>query len=644
MEIKSSDNSARTFPALFQEQCARGGDRIAYREKEYGIWQSYTWTQAWAHVRDLAEGLAALGFRRGDRLCIVGDNRPHLYWGMLAAQSLGGVPVPLYQDSIEREMQFIVEHAEARFALVEDQEQADKLINVKEQCSTLQHVIYRDPRGMRKYDWPYLLGYEALCEKGRAFAKDHPGHLDREIALGREEDLAVICYTSGTTGRPKGVMLTHKNFAVASDNVIRYERMHEENMLAYLPMAWIGDFCLSFAMAIAGGYTVNCPESGATVMQDLREAGPTLFIGPPRIWENLLTSVMIRMDDAAWIKRKMFNWFVREGVALEKARERGGTPSWLARIANAVGNLLVYSPLRDSLGLSRIRIAYTAGEAIGPELLTFFRAIGVNLKQLYGQTEASVFVAMQQDGGVKSDTCGPPVPWVEVKVSDSGEVLYRGPGVFKGYFKNEEATKAAFDGDWVKTGDAGFIDHDGHLKIVDRVKDVSRLSNGTLFAPKFLENKVKYSPFVKECVCVGQGRGFVAALVNIDAQAVGNWCERHNITYTSYTDLAQKPEVYDLIAEEIAKANGTLAGDEQLRGAQIHKFLILHKELDADDEEVTRTRKLRRGFIAEKYKDLIDALFSGAGHVTTQTKVTFEDGRTALVKADLGIRDVKRAA
>jgi long-chain acyl-CoA synthetase len=309
-----------------------------------------------------------------------------------------------------------------------------------------------------------------------------------------------------------------------------------------------------------------------------------------------------------------------------------------------VGNLLVYSPLRDSLGLSRIRIAYTAGEAIGPELLTFFRAIGVNLKQLYGQTEASVFVAMQQDGGVKSDTCGPPVPWVEVKVSDSGEVLYRGPGVFKGYFKNEEATKAAFDGDWVKTGDAGFIDHDGHLKIVDRVKDVSRLSNGTLFAPKFLENKVKYSPFVKECVCVGQGRGFVAALVNIDAQAVGNWCERHNITYTSYTDLAQKPEVYDLIAEEIAKANGTLAGDEQLRGAQIHKFLILHKELDADDEEVTRTRKLRRGFIAEKYKDLIDALFSGAGHVTTQTKVTFEDGRTALVKADLGIRDVKRAA
>ena len=635
---------ARTFPALLQEQCRIRGSRVAYREKEYGIWQSYTWEQVWTQVRELAEGFAALGFGRGDRICIVGDNRPHLYWGMLAAQCLGGVPVPLYQDSIEREMQFIVEHAEARFALVEDQEQADKFINIKAQCPKLEWLIYRDPRGMRNYRQPYLLGYEAVRERGRAFAGEHPQHLEREIAQCTEEDLAVICYTSGTTGRPKGVMLTHRNFAVASEDLIEYERMHDENLIAYLPMAWVGDFGLSFALALAGGYTVNCPENGATVMADLREVGPTVFIGPPRIWENLLTSVMIRMDDAAWIKRKFFHFFVGRAVALEKARERGRAPSWTGRILAALGGALVYGPLRDSLGLGRIRIAYTAGEAIGPELLCFFRAIGINLKQFYGQTEASVYVAIPRDGRVKSDTCGPPVPWTEVRVSESGEVEYRGPGVFKGYFKNPDATRAVFDGDWVKTGDAGFIDRDGHLKIVDRVKDVSRLTDGTLFAPKYIENQVKFSPFVKECVCVGQDRSYVAALVNIDPQAVGNWCERRNVTYTSYTDLAQKPEVYNLIAEEIAKANRTLAGDEQLRGAQIHRFLILHKELDADDEEITRTRKLRRGFISEKYKDLIDALYSGARHVTTQTKLTFEDGRTALVKADLGIRDVKCAA
>ena len=645
MVAAPSTAAMHTFPGQCLERRRQfGAHRIAYREKEFGIWQSYSWEATWTQVESFALGLAALGFTRGDRICIVGDNRPHLYWGMLAAQALGGVPVPLYQDSIEREMQYIVAHAEARFALVEDQEQGDKLINVKPECPHLQTIIYRDPRGLRNYGLDFLLSFESVQQKGEAFGRERPGYVEAEMAKGTEEDLAVICYTSGTTGRPKGVMLTHRNFLVTSENIIAYEGMHDENVLAYLPMAWVGDFFLSFGMAISGGFTVNCPESGATVMQDLREIGPTLFFGPPRIWENLLTSVMVRMDDAAWIKRKLFRASVDHAARIQKTRSAGGRPSLLDRTLSAFAQLLVLGPLRDSLGLRNIRIAYTAGEAIGPDLLDFFRAIGINLKQLYGQTEASVFIALQKEDKIKSDTCGPPMPWVPVRISPSGEVEFKGPGVFHGYLKNEEATRAAFDGEWVKTGDAGLIDHDGHLKIVDRIKDVSRLSDGTLFAPKYLENKVKFSPYIKECVCFGQGRPQVVALVNIDAESVGNWCERHNITYTSYTDLAQKPEVYDLIAGEIVKANRSIAEDEQLRGARIKRFLVLHKELDADDEEITRTRKVRRGFVGEKYKDLVEALYSDSRQVTTQTKVTFEDGRTATVRADLGIRDVRLAS
>ncbi len=645
MATTPSSAATRTFPG---ECLARrrqfGAHRIAYREKEFGIWQSYSWDATCAQVESFALGLAALGFKRGDRICIVGDNRPHLYWGMLAAQALGGVPVPLYQDSIEREMQYIVAHAEVRFALVEDQEQADKIINVKPDCPQLETIIYRDPRGMRNYGLDFLLSFESVQRKGEAFGRERAGYFEAEIAKGTEEDLAVICYTSGTTGRPKGVMLTHRNFLVTSENIIAYEGMHDESVLAYLPMAWVGDFFLSFGMAIAGGFTVSCPESGATVMQDLREIGPTLFFGPPRIWENLLTSVMVRMDDAAWIKRKLFRASVDLAARMLKRRSAGQRVSLLDRVFSALGQLFILGPLRDSLGMRNIRIAYTAGEAIGPDLLDFFRAIGVNLKQLYGQTEASVFIALQKEDKIKSDTCGPPMPWVPVRISPSGEVEFKGPGVFHGYFKNDEATHAAFDGEWVKTGDAGLIDHDGHLKIVDRIKDVSRLSDGTLFAPKYIENKVKFSPYIKECVCFGQGRPNVAALVNIDAEAVGNWCERRDITYTSYTDLAQKPEVYDLIAGEIANANRSIAEDEQLRGAQIKRFLVLHKELDADDEEITRTRKVRRGFVGQKYNDLVEALFSDSRQVTTQTKVTFEDGRTATVRAELGIRDVRLAS
>ena len=636
-------NGNSTFPALLLRNARQYGDsRIAYREKDHGIWQSYSWKITLEGVRDLANGLAALGFKRNDKIVVVGDNRPRLYWGMLAAQCLGGVPVPLYQDSIEREMQFVVDHAEAKFALVEDQEQADKLINIKSKCKKLKYIIYDDPRGLRNYDLPYLLNYADVQEQGREFAEKNPEHFDAEIKKGSDQDLAVICYTSGTTGTPKGVMLTHRNFIVSSNNIAEYERMRDdESVIAYLPMAWVGDFFASIGLGLARGYTVSCPESSATVLANIREIGPTYFFAPPRIWENILTSVMIRMEDAAWIKRKLFHYFM--GVADRKVSGSNGSP--LTKMTDLllyqIGKTLVYNPLKDSLGLSKIRIAITAGEAIGPEIFSFFRSLGINLKQLYGSTEASVFVSVQENGDVRNDTCGPPVPWVELKISDQGEVLFKGPGTFKGYYKNAKVTKDTLVNGWVHTGDAGFLDHDGHLKIIDRVKDVSTLSSGTIFAPKFIENKLKFSPFIKEAVTMGMKRPYVTAMVNIDLDAVGNWADRRNLNYTSYTDLAQKPEVYDLVEDEVKRVNHTLAEDEELKGAQIKKYLILHKELDPDDEEMTRTRKVRRGFIAEKYKKLVGAMYSDKNHVEVKAQVTFEDGRTGTINADLEIRAVE---
>ena len=637
----SGNGDAGTFPQLFLENVSKfGNKRTSIREKEYGIWQSYSWQQAWEHVCDFANGLAALGFQRGDRICIVGDNRPKLYWAMLAAQCLGGVPVPLYQDSIEKELQFIVQHAEARFALAEDQEQADKLISIKPDCPQLKYVVYEDPRGMRNYPQEHLLSFERVCESGRAFAQEHAGYLEQELAQGDPEDMAVICYTSGTTGKPKGVMLSHRNFTETSRRTLAYEHLGQETVLAYLPMAWVGDFFLSFGLSIVGGFTVHCPEDAATVLQDLQEVAPTYFFAPPRIWENLLTSVMIRMDDAVKPKRQAFHYFIDVAKRLHKKKTRGEPVSLTERLLYALGWALVYMPLRDRLGLRKVHIAYTAGEAIGPEVLDFFRSLGINLKQLYGSTEASVIVALQRNDDVRSDTCGPPVPWVDLKIGASGEVLFKSPGLFKGYFRDEAATAESFEDGYFKTGDAGFIDHDGHLKIIDRVKDVTRLQTGTLFAPKYLENKLKFSPFIKEAVAIGQERPYVTALINIDVEAVGNWAERQNMAYTGYNDLAQKAEVYDLIAEEVHRVNASLYEEEQLRGAVIRRFLILHKELDPDDEEITRTRKVRRRFVAEKYKDLINGLYGDAGHVPVEAKVTFEDGRTAMVRADLRIRDV----
>jgi len=639
------DRAAETFPKLVQANARRMTDKVAIREKGYGIWRSWTWRRYAEEARDIALGLAALGFARGDKTAVIGDNRPELYWAMLATQALGGIPVPLYQDSIERELLYIVDHAEARFAVVEDQEQVDKLLRVRADCPRLEHVIYKDPRGLRHYADTCLLSLEALQEAGRKFGREHPGFFDEAVAQGGADDVAIIAYTSGTTGRPKGTMLSHRNLIATARNAVDREGLTaSDEVVAYLPMAWIGDHMFSFAQSIVAGFATNCPESAATVLHDLKEIGPTYFFAPPRIWENILTQVMLRIDDAAAPKRRMVHFFLDVARRVERRRLAHEPVPLADQLLYQVGRALVYGPLRDNLGMRRIRLAYTAGEAIGPELFEFYRSLGINVKQLYGMTESSALVCIQADGDVKLDTVGTPLPDVELRISEEGEVLYRSPGVFVGYYKNPEATRETVEDGWVHSGDAGVIDRSGHLRIIDRARDVGRLADGTLFAPKYLENKLKFSPYVKEAVCVGDARPFVAALINIDLASVGTWAERKNVAYTSFADLAQKPEVYELIRQEVERVNRSLTGEEALRGAQIRRFLLLHKELDADDQEITRTRKVRRAFVAEKYRALIDALYSGRASVKVEAQVTYEDGRTATVRAEVQIREAQAFA
>ncbi len=639
---ESSSGTLDTFPKLLERNAREHSERFSLREKEFGIWQSWTWRAREEEVRELACGLAELGFERGDRLAVIGDNRPRLYAAMCAAQSLGGIPVPMYQDSVARELGYVMRHAEARIAVAEDQEQVDKLLELRDACPRLEKIVYVNPRGMRHYDLPALTSYADVQAKGRERHRRDGAFWDAEVARGRGSDACIILYTSGTTGNPKGVVLLFDNVVRMAERGAAFEGLgpHDE-VLAYLPMAWVGDHIFSFAQSYVAGFCVSCPESGATVLEDLREIGPTYFFAPPRIFESLLTTVTIRMEDAGRVKRRMFRYFMdvarRAGIALLD----GAAVPLRDRMLYALGDLLVYGPLKNTLGFSRIRVAYTAGEAIGPDIFDFYRALGVNIKQLYGQTESTVFVTIQPDGEIKSDTVGTPAPGVELRINDDGEVLYRGPGVFHEYYKDAEATaRTKTPEGWVHTGDAGFIDEDGHLKIIDRAKDVGRLGDGTLFAPKYIENKLKFFPQIKEAVAFGDGREHVAALVNIDLEAVGSWAERHNVAYASYQELAAHPRVLDIVQDCVARVNADLASDVQLAGSQVTRFICLHKELDADDGELTRTRKIRRRFVAERYRELVDALYGGQRTCRTRTEVTFEDGRTGSIEAELEIRDL----
>jgi long-chain acyl-CoA synthetase len=632
-----------TFPRLMLEHAAQRPDAPALREKEFGIWQTLSWSQLAALVRDLAGGLAAAGLQRGQHMVVIGENRPRLYAAMLAAQSLGAIPVPLYQDAVAGEFVFPIVNAEVAFAVVEDQEQVDKMLEVREQCAGLTHIWFDDPRGLRNYSEPGVSAIDTLIESGRAFNASHTGFFDSEVAKAQPGDVAAMFFTSGTTGNPKGVVHTHYSLIDRAQAGARFDKLTErEEVLAYLPLAWIGQNVFSYAQWLACGYVVNCPESSGTVHIDLREVGPTYYFAPPRVFEALLTSVMIRMEDAGALKRWLFQRFMAVARRVGPALMDGKPVGVADRALYALGNLAIYGPLRNTLGLSRVRVAYTAGEAIGPDLFSFYRSIGVNLKQLYGSTETAVFVCLQPDNQARSDTVGVPIDGVEIKVADNGEIMVRSSGLLRGYYKNEAATAEVLTPEgWYHTGDAGFMDAHGHLKIIDRAKDVGRTLAGDMFAPKYVENKLKFFPYIKEAVAYGDGRDKVCAFINIDVEAVGNWAEKRNLPYGGYTDLAQKPEVYELVRDCIEKVNADLAADDKLAGSQISRFLILHKELDADDGELTRTRKVRRGFIGERYQVLVDALYGGKASQYIETAVKFEDGRTGMVAADLKIVDAK---
>lgn len=635
-----------TFPKVLLNNAKVLRDRPAIREKEYGIWQAWSWLEVLDEVQAFALGLKEIGIKRGDKIAIVGDNCPRLYWSMVAIQSLGGVPVPVYQDSVAEEMSYVLNHAEVVGAVVQNQEQVDKLLQISETVKRIKHIIYDEERGLRDYDEADLYSFAAVQKMGRAGLSENPDLNDvwlKDIEEGKGDDLSVLLYTSGTTGRPKGVMLSHNNILISASAGNQFDNLDfNEEVLAYLPMAWIGDHIFSYGQSYAAGFCVSCPESAETILNDRREIGPTYFFAPPRVYENLLTEIMVRMEDAGSIKKCMFDYFLSVSREYGEDILDGKDVSPKGRLLYRLGEFFVYGPLKNQMGFSRLRVGYTAGEAIGPEIFSFYRALGINLKQLYGQTESSVYITVQPDGAIDAETVGMPAPNVELKIKDDGEVQYRSPGVFLGYYKNKKATAETKTKDgWVNTGDAGFIDSNGHLKIVDRAKDVGKLNDGSMFAPKYIENKLKFYPNVKEAVAFGDGQDICTLFVNIDLISVANWAERNNVAYASYQELAAHPDVYKMIGEHIDEVNQSLAAEARVSGSQISRFLILHKELDADDGELTRTQKVRRNFVAERYAPLIEALFDGKSEAFISTEVTFEDGRKGVIEADLKIADMK---
>ena len=632
-----------TFPHLLQKHAAERPDAPALREKEYGIWQTWSWSDTARTVRHMACGLASLGLQRGQNLALISDNRPHLYMGFVAAQALGAVPVPLYQDAVATEMTFVMQDAEITVAFAENQEQVDKLLEVRETVPSIRTIIYDDPRGLRNYNQPGLISVEQLLAQGAAWDKAHPQAWDAMVAAVKPADVSVILYTSGTTGKPKGVCQTHSSFIGAARGATEVDKLGpNDSIISYLPPAWVGDHLFSLAQWLVAGYTINCPESAATVSIDMREIGPTYYFAPPRVFEGMLTSISIRMEDAAPSKRWLYEKCMQLARRVGSDILDGKPVGLLDRIKYKIGDLMIYGPLRNAMGLSRIHVAYTAGAAIGPDLFRFFRSIGINLKQFYGQTETCAYVCLQRDRQVNLNTVGQAAPGIELKIADNGEVLLKGVSVLKEYYKRPDATAEVIDADgWFHTGDAGVIDAEGQLRIIDRAKDVGRTNSGAMFAPNYIENKLKFFSHVKEAVCFGHERDKVCAFINIDFEAVGNWAERQNLPYAGYVDLASKAKVLELIADCVSQVNADLASEPGMAGTQVARFLVLHKELDPDDDELTRTRKVRRGFIAQKYGVLVDALYSDKKEQFIETQVKFEDGRTGSVSATLTIVDAK---
>jgi long-chain acyl-CoA synthetase len=626
-----------TFPKLLERNAEKYGDRkVAMREKEFGIWQAFTWKEYRDHVKYFSLGLVALGISRGDKVAIIGDNRPEWVWAEVAAQAAGAVPLGLYQDSTLKEVSYVIDHSDSTFVVAEDQEQVDKILDMKDQLPKVRYIVYTDPRGMRGYKEPCLLDFKEVETHGRELEQREPDRYEKNVAAGRWEDLALICYTSGTTGFPKGAMLSFRNLLTMAANLMEVDpKLETDEFVSFLPLAWIGEQMMCLSSALLSGFTVNFPEKPDTVQENIREIGPNIMFSPPRIWENMTSTVQVKVMDASWLKRKMYEWALPVGYAYADTVLRKQRPAPLLLLKHRLGYYLVFRALKDRLGLLRIRSASTGGAALGPDVFKFFNAMGVNLKQIYGQTEISGISCIHREGDIHFDSVGKPIPGTEIRISETGEILSRSSSVFMGYYKNPEETEKTLSDQWLHSGDAGYFTEDGHLIVIDRVKDVMQLKDATRFSPQFIENKLKFSPYIKECVCLGNGREFIASMVCIDYPNVGKWAESRRISYTTYTDLAGKPEVHELLAKEVNKVNVTLP-----EATRIRRIVLLYKELDADDDELTRTRKVRRAFVEERYEHVIEGMYAGATSIPIDAIIKYQDGKTSRIRTTLAIRDL----
>lgn len=628
---------ADTFPKLLVRNAARFAARAAMREKRFGIWQSTSWSRYRDRVRDFALGLCALGLGRGDKIAIIGDNRPEWVMAELAAQSVGAAAVGIYQDSNLTEVAYVIDHCDAEFVVAEDQEQVDKILDMADRLPRVRHVVYADPRGMRAYDDPRLIAFDAVERLGRELAAREPDRWRESVEGGGADDIALICYTSGTTGHPKGALLTFRNLLSMVHNVHAVDpKRDDDEFVSFLPLAWIGEQMVSVTQSLLIGFTINFPEEPETALQDLREIGPQTMFAPPRIWENIHSSVQVRIMDTTPFKRFMYRLCMPVGQRVADLRFEGKPVPFKWRVAYRLAHWGMFRALKDRLGLSRIRSCSTGGAALGPDVFRFYHALGVPLRQIYGQTEISGISCIHREGDIRFHTVGKPIPGTEVRISEQGEILSRSGAVFRGYYKNDEATREAVTDGWLRSGDAGYLTDEGHLVVIDRIKDVMRLADGTQFSPQYVENRLKFSPYVKEAVVMGKDLPYVTAMLCIDLGTVGKWAETRKISYTTYTDISSRPEVYDLVHDEVEQVNATLPP-----AARIRKFVLLYKELDADDEELTRTRKVRRAFVEDRYRTVIDALYGAAREVPIDAEIRFQDGKTARIKTVLAIRELE---
>ena len=628
-----------TFPQLLDRLAATSENEVALQEKRYGIWQPTSWSGYRRRVRGFAHGLASLGFKRGEVLAVLGDNRPEWLISELAAQSLGGMSVGLYPDGVVEEVEHVLSHAGVRVVIAEDQEQVDKLLALHGQgrIDAVERIVYYDPHGLEHYDDHRLVEFTELERRGEELEQQRPGWLEEQVERGKATDPAILCTTSGTTAKPKLAVLTHRNLLSMGARLMEIDPIRpDDEYVSFLPLAWIGEQMISVACSLQAGFALSFPEDASTMQSDLREIGPRLMFSPPRIWESLVSSVQVRLNDAGALKRATFRWGFKVGRRAADKRLRGERPGVGLRLAQWLAQLVALRPVREQLGLTRVRHAYTGGAPLGPDVFGFFHAIGVNLKQIYGQTEICGIAVLHRDGDVRFNTVGTPLPGTELEIAEDGEIRLRSAAVFDGYYRDDAATEEALDEGWLCTGDAGYLEEDGHLVVIDRAKDVMKARDGTPFSPGFVESKLKFSPYVQEAVVFGGDRPYVTAMVSIDMANVGTWAERNRLSYTTYTDLAQKQQVYELIGEAIARANEDLP-----ESVQVSRYVLLHKELDADDEELTRTRKVRRGTINERYAPIVEALYDeGADSVMVKTAVTYQDGSRVERRLDLRIQSM----